>query len=66
MLRSSIVVYLIAADSTTLFRDAADADPTNNTSHSLNPLWYSWGFGLTNFLFAFPAYPLIDRKGKLL
>lgn len=28
------------------------------------PLLMSWGIGLTNFLFAFPAYDLIDRYGR--
>ncbi|KAF2430709.1 MFS general substrate transporter [Tothia fuscella] len=56
-------INILAFYSTTLFRDAdATNMSTNNQGHNLNPLWYSWGFGLTNFLFAFPAYPLIDRK----
>ena len=27
-------------------------------------MFLSWGIGLTNFVFAFPAYYLIDRKGR--
>ncbi|PNS18123.1 hypothetical protein CAC42_3568 [Sphaceloma murrayae] len=27
-------------------------------------LWISWGLGLTNFLFAWPAYKTIDRWGR--
>lgn len=30
----------------------------------LEPLFLSWGIGLTNFLFAFPAYWLIDKRGR--
>lgn len=26
--------------------------------------WLSWGVGLANFLFTFPAYFLIDTKGR--
>lgn len=30
----------------------------------LQPLFLSWGIGLVNFLFAFPAYYLIDKRGR--
>ena len=30
----------------------------------VRPLMMSWGIGLVNFLFAFPAYWLIDQKGR--
>jgi hypothetical protein len=63
-------INILAFYSTTLFRDSDNRSRTaqeaaeNPTTNSLAPLWYSWGFGLTNFLFAFPAYYLIDRKGR--
>lgn len=40
--------------------NACDTDPRT----LLRPLFMSWGLGLTNFLFAFPAYGLIDRFGR--
>lgn len=62
-------INILAFYSSTLFRDSDEssegADATTNpTASSLAPLWYSWGFGMANFLFAFPAYRLIDRKGR--
>jgi hypothetical protein len=44
------------------FQNSPDSvdDPSNN----LRPLFLSWGIGLMNVLFAFPAYYLIDRKGR--
>ncbi|KAF2459022.1 major facilitator superfamily domain-containing protein [Lineolata rhizophorae] len=49
-------VNIVAFYSSTLFRDA-NAD-------RMGALWLSWGIGLANFLFAFPAYWLIDPKGR--
>ena len=63
-------INILAFYSTTLFRDSDDFSRStgesarNPPSSSLAPLWYSWGYGVTNFLFAFPAYYLIDRKGR--
>jgi hypothetical protein len=37
-------------------------DAINNYPTNLAPFWYSWGFGLCNFLFSFPAYWLVDTK----
>lgn len=54
-------INILAFYSTTYFRDSAEKSGNPN---SLAPLWYSWGYGITNFLFAFPAYYLIDRKGR--
>lgn len=53
-------VNVLAFYSSTFFCGAGDKnDPTH-----LKPLFLSWGIGLTNFLFAFPAYYLIDRRGR--
>ena len=30
----------------------------------MGALWLSWGIGLANFLFTFPAYCLIDKHGR--
>lgn len=51
--------------SSTLFCAASDTS-TNDAppGESLTPLLLSWGIGLTNALFALPAYFFIDRKGR--
>ncbi|KAK0867179.1 hypothetical protein LTS02_004346 [Friedmanniomyces endolithicus] len=54
--------------SSTFFCDARkgtmkDEDLLANSSY-LQPLFLSWGIGLANFLFTFPAYYFIDRKGR--
>jgi hypothetical protein len=51
-------INILAFYSASLFHRTSDK-PT-----SLRPLWYSWGFAITNFLFSFPAYPLVDLKGR--
>ncbi|KXT03909.1 hypothetical protein AC578_9307 [Pseudocercospora eumusae] len=40
------------------------SDSNVNAEEFLTPLFLSWGVGLINFLFAFPAYWLIDRRGR--
>jgi len=30
----------------------------------MRALWLSWGIGLANFLFTFPTYYLIDKRGR--
>ncbi|KAK5743289.1 hypothetical protein LTR17_002766 [Elasticomyces elasticus] len=53
--------------SSTLFCDArgSNQDEASLTNPKyLEPLFLSWGIGLANFLFAFPAYYFIDRKGR--
>lgn len=32
----------------------------------MRALWLSWGIGLANFLFTFPAYYFIDKRGRRL
>ncbi|KAK4957158.1 hypothetical protein LTR10_005116 [Elasticomyces elasticus] len=53
--------------SSTLFCDARglnqDESGLKNPKY-LEPLFLSWGIGLANFLFAFPTYYFIDRKGR--
>ncbi|KAK5735834.1 hypothetical protein LTR17_007846 [Elasticomyces elasticus] len=53
--------------SSTLFCDARglnqDESGLTNPKY-LEPLFLSWGIGLANFLFAFPTYYFIDRKGR--
>lgn len=53
-------INILAFYSTTYFRDSDEFSRSANggqvvPTNSLAPLWYSWGYGLTNFLFAFPA-----------
>jgi MFS family permease len=33
-------------------------------SSPMEALWLSWGIGLANFLFTFPVYYLIDKRGR--
>lgn len=52
-------VNFLAFYSSSIFRGpSCDASPTSA------PLWYTWGFGLTNFLFAWPAVFAIDTFGR--
>lgn len=30
----------------------------------MGALWLSWGIGLANFIFTFPAYYMIDKRGR--
>lgn len=63
-------VNVLAFYSSTFFCDAggslsANSEPgAANDPSFLRPLFLSWGIGFTNFLFAFPAYYLIDKKGR--
>lgn len=55
--------------SSTFYCDANAQQKNNNNNvvsnqSYLQPLFLSWGIGLANFLFAFPAYYFIDRKGR--
>jgi MFS family permease len=55
--------------SSTFYCDARSNQVNSNGSTLTNqsylqPLWLSWGIGLSNFIFAFPAYYFIDRKGR--
>ncbi|KAF2664939.1 hypothetical protein BT63DRAFT_482841 [Microthyrium microscopicum] len=56
-------INILAFYSSSLFGGDSSAD-IHNGVNDLKPLWYSWGFGITNFLFSFPAYFLVDRKGR--
>lgn len=51
-------INILAFYSTSLFTGKGEL------TTSLIPLWYSWGFGITNFLFSFPTYFLVDKKGR--
>ncbi|KAK3724857.1 hypothetical protein LTR37_000905 [Vermiconidia calcicola] len=63
-------VNVLAFYSSTFFCDAGRSEPVNSELGDasdpsfLRPLFLSWGIGLTNFIFAFPAYYLIDKKGR--
>ncbi|KAK3117286.1 hypothetical protein LTR53_001467 [Teratosphaeriaceae sp. CCFEE 6253] len=54
--------------SSTFFCDARGQDPKDGSvvanQRYLQPLFLSWGIGAANFIFAFPAYYFIDRKGR--
>ena len=47
-------VNVLAIYSSTFFCDAGSSKNIGNPTY-LKPLFLSWGIGLTNFLFAFPA-----------
>lgn len=49
-------INIMAFYSATLFRDAQANDRS--------ALFFSWGFGLINFVFAWPAVPTIDTFGR--
>jgi MFS family permease len=36
----------------------------NNNAKPMEALWLSWGLGLANFLFTFPVYYFIDKRGR--
>ena len=58
-------VNVLAFYSSTLFCDASNPPKINKADPSyLKPLFLSWGIGLSNFVFAFPAYWLIDLRGR--
>jgi len=61
-------VNVLAFYSSTLFCDASTNAPSTGklqeTRSDLTPLWLSWGIGLANFVFAFPAYRFIDSRGR--
>ncbi len=48
--------------STTFFRDING--PNQGIPNDKNALWLSWGVGLANFVFTFPAYWWIDSRGR--
>lgn len=53
--------------SSTLYGDADNSCGEayrSDPAHHIRPLWLTWGLGLANFVFTFPAYWLIDRKGR--
>lgn len=60
--KNTIHSNVLAFYSSTIYCVAGGKPPSEGTY--LTPLFLSWGIGLTNFLFAFPAYWLIDRKGR--
>ncbi|KAI9689793.1 MAG: hypothetical protein M1822_009675 [Bathelium mastoideum] len=58
-------VNVLAFYSSSFFCDASEsAQRGNQDQRYLTPLFLSWGIGLSNFIFSFPAYFLIDRKGR--
>ncbi|KAJ9665056.1 hypothetical protein H2201_004922 [Coniosporium apollinis] len=59
-------VNIIAFYSSSVFSNPNNEDltPEQVTSDHKRALWLGWGFGLTNFLFAWPAYGAIDRRGR--
>ena len=57
-------VNVLSFYSSTLFCDASNAASGQESKDDLTPLWLSWGIGLANFVFAFPAYRFIDSRGR--
>lgn len=50
---------VLAFYSTVFLRDISESNTSNKEA-----LWLSWGLGLANFLFTFPAYWGIDKLGR--
>jgi hypothetical protein len=60
-------VNVLAFYSSTIFRRdtcPVEGKGAHRFDTSTGPLWYTWGFGLTNFLFAWPAVFAIDTFGR--
>lgn len=57
-------INVLAFFSSTFFCSAGDPRDNGAGTYSLRPLYFSWGFGLANFIFTFPAYFFIDTKGR--
>ncbi|WFD33273.1 hypothetical protein MCUN1_000086 [Malassezia cuniculi] len=58
-------VNVIAYYSSSIIKAALKANSTNDEYHlNRNALLGSWGFGMINFLFAIPAWYLIDTFGR--
>lgn len=57
-------VNVLVFYSSTFFRDynSTSGPPTNK--EIMRALWLSWGIGLANFLFTFPTYYFIDKRGR--
>lgn len=55
-------INLLIIYSSSLFCSAGRAP--SDVASSRAPLWFSWGIGLTNVVFALPTYFLIDRRGR--
>lgn len=55
-------INLVIIYSSSLFCTAGQAGSDTNSTRA--PLWFSWGIGLTNVLFALPTYFLIDKRGR--
>lgn len=47
-----------------IFYSARLFSPSGQDQYSRAPIFLSWGIGLCNFLFAFPAYWLIETRGR--
>ncbi|KAA6411376.1 MAG: sugar transporter [Lasallia pustulata] len=60
-------INIIAFYASTIFAYVSTGKPIAQNSNDQNPrpvLWYSFGYGIANFLFAFPALYTIDRWGR--
>ncbi|KAI7330236.1 MFS transporter [Hortaea werneckii] len=58
-------VNVLAFYSSTIFYNANNQKCTvSDKEIDMTALWLSWGIGLSYFVFAFPAYRLIDSRGR--
>ncbi|KAI7505077.1 MFS transporter [Hortaea werneckii] len=58
-------VNVLAFYSSTIFYNANNQKcATTDKEIDMTALWLSWGIGLSYFVFAFPAYRLIDSRGR--
>ncbi|KAI7156349.1 hypothetical protein KC324_g14105, partial [Hortaea werneckii] len=56
---------VLAFYSSTIFYNANNQKcATTDKEIDMTALWLSWGIGLSYFVFAFPAYRLIDSRGR--
>jgi len=46
------------------FYSSTFLNKVNNNGNPMEALWLSWGIGLANFLFTFPVYYFIDKRGR--
>lgn len=57
-------VNVLVFYSSTFFRDYNNKSGPPTNKEIMRALWLSWGIGLANFLFTFPTYYLIDKRGR--
>jgi hypothetical protein len=57
-------INILAFYSSSLFLTPGAGNDVITKEDKYRALWYSWGFGMTNFIFSIFAYYLVDTKGR--